>query len=294
MKNILLKTVLFVLIIATSDFIIGKVLEKMYLTTHSKTIAKIQYTIDSTSQAILIYGSSRAQHHYIPDSITKNTGLSCYNCGIGGQGLAFTFCQITEMLKRHRPQVILLDISPNILIDSKSEEKLRILMPYYKRDTLIYNAITSNNMFEKLKYNSSIFPYNGNILPLLISFIHHDKDRDKGYIPLFGQLDPSTIKNDTSTTGIRSIQLYYMNRIISIASIKNVKLILVVSPIYKKNPNDYKILAQIKEIANKNNLEYIDSSADSSLINVNYFKDNLHLNTKGAALYSKEICRKLF
>ena len=115
------RILIFLLIVIIADRLIGFSLQKLYQNSNDLGIAKIRYTIDSTWQDVLIFGSSRAQHHYIPDTITSLTGLSTYNCGIGGQGLAFSFIQIHETLKRYKPKLIVLDLSPNIILDPLSE-----------------------------------------------------------------------------------------------------------------------------------------------------------------------------
>lgn len=286
----------FVLIIISLDLILGKVLKKIYFKKPSYTNAKIAYTIDSASQAILIYGSSRAQHHYIPDTITKYTKLSCYNCGIGGQGLVFSYIQVSEMLKRHRPKVIILDISPNILLDSNSIEKLRILMPYYERGDQIQNIFNSLSYFERFKYYSFIYPYNGSILSIISSFVYHKKELNKGFIPLLGKLNQKSISvNDTRCAKINNIQLNYLDSIQKICKDGNVTLIFMVSPIYKKTYSDSTILSQIGNISKNYKNYFLDYSSDSLFYrNSNLFKDNLHLNVDGAALYSKIISNDLF
>jgi len=278
----------FVIFLGISDQFIGLLLKRLYSTTNYEDIAKIRYSCDSTNQQILIYGSSRAQHHYIPDTITKYTGLSCYNCGIGGQGLAFSYIQIAEMLKRQKPVLIILDVSPNIILDPESDEKLKMLMPFYYRDTIIQNILTNSSWIEKIKYYSAVYPYNGTILSIMKSILSLKSDRNKGYIPLYGRLsDESEWTDNSGNLIIPERQVILLNRIISSCKLNNVILKLVVSPIRKKHNSDDSILKQVRELAEQNGIEYLDFSIDKTFIMNNiFFKDNLHLNSDGATVFS--------
>jgi hypothetical protein len=295
MREKVLKSVTFILILMIADLIVGTAIKKMYFTTSAKGIAKIRYTLDSISQSIIIYGSSRAVHHYIPDTISKYTGMSCYNSGVDGQGLAFSYIQITQMLKRHIPQVIILDISPNIILDTLSDEKLSILRPYIDRDTLIKNILINGSFYEKIKYFSSVYPYNGNILSLLVGLVYHNNDTLKGYVPIFGILDPKSINQDNvSDIKISKSQIYYLQQILKSCKTEKIKIFLVSSPIYRKNIYDNIVISEIKKIAEINYIGFLDYTSDSSFLNDRMlFKDNLHLNQNGAALFSKKIAKRL-
>jgi len=296
MKKIILQLAVFILIVISCDFIIGKSLKKLYFNSSSPEIANYRYTIESASQAILIYGSSRAQSHYIPDTITKFTGLNCYNCGISGQGMGFTYIQISEMLKRHQPKLILLDLTPSLILDESANERLNVLNPYYEKDTIIQNAIIAGSAFNKLKFYSYIYPYNGMILTLLKNcFISLKRDSNKGYVPLLGRIDTSMIKiGNFSNSEIPERQLSYLKSIIKICHLKNATLKILISPIYAKNNVDNIILKQIKKLADSNDIDFFDYSSDNSYFaESNLFRDRLHLNSTGAALYSEIISKKI-
>jgi hypothetical protein len=159
LKREILKIALFVAFIILADKFTGKVLERIYITSNDLVISKIRYSLSKTSEEILIFGSSRAEHHYIPDTISKSTGQTAYNCGLGGQGLTFSLIQISETLKRYKPNIIMLDVSPNILLDKDSDQKLKILGPYYHDIALIRKFLNNGSSYEKLKYASSVYPF---------------------------------------------------------------------------------------------------------------------------------------
>jgi len=286
------------LLIFATDQLIGLSLEKLYDTSKYQEIAKIRYTIDSTKEDILIFGSSRAQHHYIPDTITKYTGMSAYNCGVGGQGLAFSYIQIHETLKRYKPKLIILDLSPNILFDPLSDQKLKVLLPYYNKDSVIENILTNGSLFEKFKFSFRIYPYNGTAFNIMRAYLHYNQDLYKGYIPLQGIIDTNAIKEARYThdqlLNFPNKQNAFINRIINECKQNNVGLIFVVSPIYATGKDEKKIIDNIKKLSACHSIEFENFSDDLEFKeNRTFFKDSHHLNAKGASYFSEFLSQKL-
>lgn len=287
MNKRLVRLLIFLFVLFAADRIVGLALKSLYSNSNAPDIAKIRYTLNFTNQNILIFGSSRAQHHYIPDTIVKYTQHSVYNCGIGGQGLAFSYIQIHETLKRYTPKLIILDLSPNILFDSFSEQKLNILSPYHSNDSIISNILMKGSLIEKLKFTSGIYSYNGTIFNILYAYLHYRPNTRKGYIPLFGTIDPTKFIEEKYTDEQRfklpKKQIYYLNKIIDICKTQKVKLFFVVSPIYKPSEEEKQMIDQLTNLSQKDTIEIIDYSIDINFINKReLFKDNLHLNNVGA------------
>lgn len=264
-----------------------------YLYNHSNelTIKKVRYSILHCNEDIIVLGSSRAQHHYISDSISKNTGLSCYNCGIGGQGLYFTEIQLHSILKRYTPKKIVLDIAPNVLIDVTSEVKVKLLLPYAKNDTFIYERIVANSNIERMKMLSSIYPYNSTFFSAFSSLFYYKKDDSKGYVAIDGSL----MRNEKLLPSFTVNQIHtkwmsQLNGIVALCRKANVPLVLVVSPIYKRSLGDSTLIDIVKNYSKNHNLEFYDYS---KLYEGKYylFKDLVHLNKRGASLFSAEFSR---
>jgi len=264
-------------------------METAYQSTGDLIISKIRYTLNKTCEDILIFGSSRAQHHYVSDTISKETGRSVYNCGIGGQGLTFSFIQISETLKRYNPQAIILDVSPNIRFAKDSDPRLKILAPYYHDNTLIRRLLADNGPeFEKLKYASSIYPYNGMLYDLLLGLVYSSDVSVKGYIPIFGTLDANFIPDESSGNNheISSKQREVLQEITSLCKKHKVDFWIIVSPIYKTTKEDLKIIQDLEIFTKQQGIHFLDFSQNASFSDHLLFKDNLHLNFRGAGKYS--------
>ena len=85
-----------------------------------------------------------------------------------------------------------------------------------------------------------------------------------------------------------------INKIFQICKIKNVKLIFVVTPIYKKNKSDNLIISNIVEISKLNGIDIFDFTNEKLFEKTTeMFKDNLHLNFYGSYVFSVKLGEKL-
>jgi hypothetical protein len=299
MKSKIFRLLIFIFIVFISDRIIGIILNNLYNLTNDYSISKLRYTLDSTNQDVLIFGSSRAMNQFDPGVIEKNLNMSTYNCGLAGQGLQLSWVQLIETLKRYKPKLVVVDISPNILLDPSSEEKLKVLLPYYKRDTAIYNLVTSYKFFEKIKLISTIYPYNSNIASIIRGCFKLNSDSLDGFVPIFRQLDTSDLHKKLDleyiSSEIPNEKFYYFEQMISLCNRENIKMIAIVSPFYKMNKNMEAMVRQIKENCYRfDNLIFLDYSRYLEITDrIDFFYDNLHLNYQGAKFYSDVFSKKL-
>ena len=92
MKNDFVKFIVTILIFFVSiilcDRIVAFVENKLYLLQDTK----VNYAHQNKVVAdIVILGSSRASHHYVPHIITDSLGLTCVNLGEDGQGILYNY-----------------------------------------------------------------------------------------------------------------------------------------------------------------------------------------------------------
>jgi hypothetical protein len=286
----LLKLVAVLIIIFLLDKLTGIILGHLYQTSTNDAIYKIRYSFTQTNEDILIFGPSRAQHHYIPDTLTKGTKLKAYNCGLGGQPIAFSLVQISETLKRYNPKIIILDIPPDISLARDPDPRLSVLNPYFHKDTLVRQVLLNNSSrFEKLKFIFSTYPYNGMIAEIILSLVYDPKVSVKGFIPIYGsKTDDDEIRREGTDPlkEIPAIQLEYLQRITELCQRNNVNLWLVISPLYNITQQEKKTIQDLKDYANKNNVRLMDFSKSWAFNDNILFRDNLHLNIDGAIKFT--------
>lgn len=299
-KRFFFNLTVFFAFIVVSDFLIGNLLSHFYFRKQRDYNYRATYAIDSTKAELLIFGSSRAIHHYQPGVFEKRLGLTCYNVGRDGEFIFYQYAILKSILKKYSPKIIILDFSPGDFSKNKeSYDRLSYLLPYYKSHPEMRSIIELRSPLEKLKLLSYIYPYNSSILNIISqnAILSPEKKEDNnGYLPLTREwgdsieTDNALIKYETDSTIINVYTSYILDCINS-----NVKLYIICSPYFRKATNiDYSVkLAQ--QIAKKYNVEFFDFLQDSTFINHSkLFDDPAHLNNLGAKLYSIKVADSIF
>lgn len=289
------KTLLFVSVILAADFVLGKTLETLFESSKDLSITRLNYTFDKTSEDILILGSSRALHHFVPAIISEKTNKTVYNCGFEGQGLWFSYLQLLKTTNRYSPDHVILEISPNILTDSQSDLKLNILLPFAEKDTAIASALNKNNISESIKFISKVYPYNSLVFDLLYSKYNFVKDSFNGFVPLYETMSQKNEITTKESAGnekhLYTIKVEYLNKIIELCSAKAIKLHLVISPVFKSTQEEEAVITELKNYLGRYKTIFLSdfSKLETTYGNGFYFKDNLHLNKNGAVVFSKKV-----
>jgi hypothetical protein len=277
------------------DLIIGSVLKKFYFQQESGLDYRSTYSIEKTTADVLIFGSSTANHDYIPEIFGKVLGMHAYNVGRDGTSVFYDYSILKMILKRYSPKIIILDFDKQEFSkDQQSYDRLTSLLPYYKDHPEIDKIVDLKSPFEKYKLLSKIYPYNSLIFTIAVGNAEFNKKREKdinGYVPLndvwgFPIKDGSTFTNyEADSNKVRAYACFIRNCVKA-----KVELYVVCSPVFVKPNyvNNSVILG--KEIADKYNVKFFDYSKDSSLLNrPELFFDLAHLNDEGAKVYSKMV-----
>jgi hypothetical protein len=280
-------------IVSIFDFTIGKTLEHFYFSQTSGNLYRTTYSLDSTKADILIFGSSRANHHYDTQVIADSLGMSCYNTGRDGNFLLYNYAIFKTIVNRYTPKIVILDVNKNELSSNATEyERLSALLPYKNRNSAIEQTISLKGPYEKIKCLSKIYPYNSMLLTIAIGNTKLNQKRHKdvnGYIPLNGfwnhknnePSEPDDFKkiDKNKDKAIREI--------IEDCRAKGIRLLLVHSPILVQSMRSNSI-DPIQEIANTYKVEFLDFSSNADFSNNNrLFVNPTHLNAIGAKHFSE-------
>jgi hypothetical protein len=293
------KLIIIALIVIVCDRGIGKVLNLYYFRLEKGLYGQITYCIDSTTADILILGSSRANHSYVPDVIEEKSGQTCYNAGRDGNYILYNYAVFKAITKRYNPKMIILDISPDELGYSVTEyDRLSLLLPYYQTHPEIREILNLRGPLEKIKRISHIYYYNSLILQIARGNLgnHSVKEADmKGYLPLFKKMKYGTI--DTLTHRINSIdenKIRALEDIISTCKQKNINLVFVYSPIWSIIQNS-SANQRINDMCSENGIRYLNLSNLPWFIDKpEYFADLSHLNDEGARIFSAMLVNKIW
>ena len=133
-----LKVVLLVVILFGVDRLVGAAFVKMKdvgLATNPENMwLKTAYTVEKVDAEVVVIGSSKASHHYVPQILEDSLGMTAYNCGQDGCFFLYQNCIINMILDRYTPKMILWDIQPGSFVGvdhSLEYQNIRYLSPYY-------------------------------------------------------------------------------------------------------------------------------------------------------------------
>ncbi len=289
-KNI----ILFFSLIVFVDFAGGYFLKKHFFNISSGTYGRINEGLKSDSK-VLILGSSRAMHHYDPNILSKNLNISCYNSGLGGHGLFYEYAVLNERIKNNSPDIVILDLSPNILIDNRSYSKLNLFLPYYNKYQSFKEIIKLDPKFSNLELISNLYIYNSTGYDFIKNYLQKSIKNNNGYIPLQDQVNPNDfIPFFLQSEKIDKTKIDYLNKIISLCKKNNIKLIGVVSPTFIKFDRNNRIINKLDSIFKNHNIDFYNYSDFPKLYKKPiYFRDQLHMNRLGAEEFSKDISNKI-
>jgi len=262
-----------------------------------QSIGKLnQYLSIKDTLNLIIFGSSRANHNINPSIIDKNS----YNMGMDGRMIAFSGTLI-KLLPKKKKQIILLHIDPsNAFKDDYTGFDVDALQVKYNRNKIIKNEIDKlkqNNEFQIYLWSIS---YNSKVLGILKNYLKpkYDYKKYNGFDPIY----PTEIQREifkkkllqkkkkicNNDLILNQIYSKYLDEIKYFCNENNKDLIIFTSPIYNdecKNDNE-----KFKELMIKKNIKYYDYSDYFKNNNkLEYWKDETHLSSKGARIFTNEI-----
>jgi hypothetical protein len=286
-----LNLIILISLFGISDQLIGRLMKCYYFKQESGILYQTTYAIDSTTADILVFGSSRANHHYVPQIFEEKLGLSFYNSGRDGNYLLYNYPIFKSIVSRYTPKVLIFDINPReFFYEKTSYERLSSLLPYYKTHPEIRKTVELRSPFERFKMLSQIYPYNSNLLTITVGNLEINRSRIKevkGYVPLLDSIIDTTLFRMKSEEGILdSNKIFAIKDITKYCITKNILLILVESPTFGRLQKTTSTLF-IENLVQENKIAFWDFSNYADFITKpGFFRDRVHLNDSGARYFS--------
>ena len=289
MKKFVLKVLLFFTCVVVMDLVFGQLFS--YLRAHAKggSTANCEYIANQCQADIIILGSSRATHHYVPQIIEDALGLTCYNCGEEGNGVVLAYGRFKMLTNRYKPKLILYEMTPGYDYGTlePNTKYLGYLRQYYKKDGIKDLFHDFDDELSSLKMLSQMYQNTAKLLPNLFDNIAF-RDNQKGYSPLYGQMEDvnNANNNDDNTLDIDCIKLSYVERIIAEAQDLGVPIVFMISPKYGMHNNSIQYQPEI-DICYGRGIPYYNYLNYEGISNrAIFFQDRGHLNDEGAKNYT--------
>lgn len=297
MKTLLTKLALLLVIVVICDFLIGKSLDHVVNAITTGGQGRDNYICNKSNEDIMIFGSSKAVHHYNSSILEDSLGMSCYNCGEDGNGILLSYGRLMMTKERHQPKIIIYDVVPKYdLLKNDNHQYLAWLKAHYTRDS-IAEIFYDTDSLERYKMNCSCYRHNSKFLQnLIVYFTHLSTDEGiKGYRPLFGKLNTLKVKERTYKDQYEydPVKEKYLHRFI--AQSAGSRLYFVISPVWYKIDTTYTSAAQpLIELCQREGIPFIDFTNDPKYVgNDTYFRDGTHLNSQGASEFTRDLIRKI-
>lgn len=289
------KLLLFCGVVFILDFLTGSVLKRFYFKQKAGALYRTTYSIESTNADILIFGSSRATHHYVPDIFEKKLNLSYYNVGKDGNFIFYHYAVLKGILKRYKPKIIILDfINGELNTLQDGYDRISAVLPYIDKHPEMKSIADIKSPYEKIKMVSRTYPYNSLLMSIIGGTSGMNKNaekEDRGFVPITKIWNTPAFLDEELTfyelgPGKEGAYTAFIDDCIK----ADIKLYVVCSPYFKISKKfDYSLFLG-KKIAKEKNIHFFDFSDDTTFRNhINLFADRLHLNIDGAKLFSERL-----
>ena len=296
MKKFIISCIIFLVLVAACDFIAGYSLT--YLRDHpgSGQSLKNHEIAKVVTPDILILGSSRSVHHFVPSVFEDSLGYPAYIAGQDGNGIVMMYPVLRLVSSRHKPKVVIYDLMEGFdLTDDNLERYIEYLRPLWGENPKVDSVITEVSPSERLKLRSGSYRYNSMELSLLKGFLSSRKEFDHGYSPLYGimttrqaELIKPPAKNDRPYS---SFKMNLFREMIDFCDDNDIDLYFTVSPYYGMKGGEFG--EAVKTITELGGEVWDFSSSPSFSDSIHYFKDSWHLNDHGATVFSDTIVNRI-
>lgn len=258
---------------------------------------------------LVVIGSSRAECQFYMPIIDSITGFHSYNLGMTGAVMPFIAATLDAYLVNSSPpKYAVLNLDLHTLGDNTDTVyKFPRYFAFLGNEKLYQGLMERDARFLYFKYLPFYsMPYFGNRYlgnsirgwagkPTL-----YDADYVQGFAPsvrdtTLGDLDTASLV--ASNAEIPPAIWESIEKIRSICAAHNIKLILVVSPLYhrvEESATSYeKSLKAFRDYSTRNNIPLIDMGHDSIRFQKELYADPAHLTGEGARIFTRRFCSVL-
>ncbi|MCD8302722.1 MAG: hypothetical protein LUC44_06865 [Prevotellaceae bacterium] len=292
MKKLFIRLGILALIMLACDFAVGFVGARLVENAKGGDTKRKRYIACEVNADVLVFGSSRAFHHYDPGILGEELGMSVYNCGFDGNGIICAYGFYEMITWRYCPKVILYEVTSSFDTNIGDNNKYLWNLRYFYDSECIDSIFWNVEGTERYKMISRMYRFNSALPQLVMDNLHPLHDDNKGYRPMDREM-----KTEAKPIEIQEahefdrLKLYYLERLINDSKGKT-KLIFTVSPCYKKT--DDRELEPVRELCDKYGIPLLNHSTDTAFNRKrDFFYDGAHMNRRGATEYSKMISREI-
>jgi hypothetical protein len=258
----------------------------------------------NVSSDIVIYGTSRAVGQFDPQIMSAGLGMTAYNLGMQGNDFEMQYLRHAVLLKYNaRPKVIVQSVEPSTFLKRKNPYEPDQFLPYLLSDPQVMAGTDSYRIFNFWDRHVPMVRYYGKAtvvgtaLKVLLHPSGNVPERARGYKTLSiswdGKVDQAkrTWLRESFMLDPVAIQLF--DRYLQECRELGIKVIFVSPPQYVDArllvPFGAEVSAIVEAMRSKYGIPFLDYSESWLTAQPEYFSDVLHLNTRGATLFTREL-----
>ena len=291
LKSLALRVLVFVAAFLALDCLTGYIFR--YLDNHAgDKFARENYIRHDMNANVIVMGSSKAVHQYVPDILSDSLGMSVYNCGQRGNGIIYVYGRLATIYDRYIPKVIIIDVIKGYDLDINDNSRyLDFLKKDYGTNAVVDSLFLKVDEWNKYKMMINCYRYNSTICDLLINTVSKNRERfqSDGYARLKGSKisKVKTVKGAQKTQPVEldPLKIDCLERLTKEKK-EDCTLVFVISPTYSLiDKNDYAI---VRDICKKHNVPLLEYENDKRFVGKSHlFYDFSHLNDDGARCYTQ-------
>ncbi len=288
--------VIFLLAAIALDQALGAGLGRLYRrTAPDDRNGLINYALQQDPD-VLVFGSSRAVHHVVPSILRARLSGTVFNAGIDGHDFLYAVMLLDLWSRSQRaPKIIILHVDPRSLSRSEEElERTSVFSPYFYESETVRHILLMRGRYERMKYLSSSYRFNGKVLPMLRGFAASPRASVDGYVGLEGTINmdvPYKRDDRDGPAPFWDVKLQYLQQIVQYSKENKSRLFLITSPVFVTNPAWRAWSTEMSQLVNSYpGVDFLDLSERTHpelfAGRPDLFSDGTHLNAKGAAVFS--------
>lgn len=272
------------------------------------------YNLKTNSVDVVSLGSSMTICSFSPMDLYRDYGICAYNAGGERQPVMDSYLILNELLKRQRPQIVLLEVF-GLYYDSGEEffRKSFDGLKWSDEKRQVLNDLSSNYLDDsKLSYIFPIMKFHNRFREINKTDFTEASREDyyqlfRGYALITGKYSPDQPMvpmqlDEAAYEEPREQALEYFYKIIKICRENNVELVLYKTPVGGNTPvgGDWQAARYnaVKNLAEENELPYIDFNLQEVMMESRLDftvdqADAAHQNSSGAVKLTKYLGRYL-
>lgn len=296
-KAFVIRLFVFVALLIVFDQVVGWGIRKLYSSAGDK-FARENFIRNDMKADVVLLGSSKCAHQYVPQIISDSLGMSVHNCGQRGNGIIYSYGRLQTIYERYTPKIVVVDLVEGYDISKNDNSRyLATLKMDYGTNADVDSLFYEVDPNSKFKMWCQSYRYNSMICDLLVNILLHGKSRfqNDGYSPLKGVMrkkpKASSVDELKKRIDVDPLKLKCLKNIAQRKD-DNCTVVFVISPCFiGVNPNFKKL---VKEIADENDIVLLDYSTTEGISgHKELFKDTAHLNEAGSVKFSSMVAHDL-